>query len=158
MAKFGIEFSEDLFYGLAGTPSEKIVSLLLEQNGVSGNPTEIALQKELAFLDTLDQVRPIQPVVDIALRYRSTHALGVGSGSNRSVVEKILKQIGLSEIFQAVVAAEDTQRHKPEPDVFLEVAKRINVPPEKCCVFEDADLGIESARRGGMEVFDIRTI
>jgi beta-phosphoglucomutase family hydrolase len=158
MRAWGIEFSEDYFYALAGTPTVHIVQRLLNENGVAGNAAEIAHQKEQAFIDVLHEVQPIQSIVEIARQFQSTHLMGVGSGSNRSVVQQILQQIGLGDFFPVVVAAEDTLRHKPEPDVFLEVANRIGVPPHRCCVFEDADLGIEAARRGGMQVFDIRTI
>jgi len=56
-----------------------------------------------------------------------------------------------------IVGAEDTELHKPHPDVFLEAARRIEIAPERCRVYEDADLGIEAAGRAGMECFDVRT-
>ncbi|MCL4165824.1 UNVERIFIED_CONTAM: hypothetical protein GTU68_061728 [Idotea baltica] len=84
--------------------------------------------------------------------------MGVGSGSGREVVLQILEHIGLAGFFDAIVGAEDTKLHKPEPDVFLEVARRIGVEPSGCEVFEDADLGVEAARRAGMAVFDVRTV
>jgi HAD superfamily hydrolase (TIGR01509 family) len=55
-----------------------------------------------------------------------------------------------------MVTAEDTQRHKPEPDVFLEAARRLAVPPAACAVFEDTELGLEAARRAGMLGLDVR--
>lgn len=158
MSRYGIHFGEDQFLALAGTPSVKIVQILLNQHGIAGDPQLIAHEKEQGFLQCLDQVQPIEPIVEIARRHRATHPMGVGSGSNRSVVIRILEKIGLADFFDAIVGAEDTVRHKPEPDVFLEVAKRIKVPPTECCVFEDADLGIEAAKRGGMTWFDIRTV
>jgi HAD superfamily hydrolase (TIGR01509 family) len=84
--------------------------------------------------------------------------MGVGSGSNRDVVLQVLKHIGLDGFFDAVVGAEDTDNHKPEPDVFLEVARLIKVQPHQCRVYEDADLGIEAARRAGMTWFDVRSV
>jgi len=57
-----------------------------------------------------------------------------------------------------VVTAEDTARHKPEPDVFLEAARRLGVQPEACTVYEDTDLGLEAARRAGMAFVDIRPL
>jgi beta-phosphoglucomutase family hydrolase len=158
MSGYGIDFSEQQFYGLAGTPTLKIVELLLSEQGIEADPRQIALEKEQSFLERLDQVQPIEPVVELARRFRATHPMGVGSGSNYSVVLRILEQIGLGDFFDAIVAAEDTSRHKPEPDVFLEVARRIGVDPARCCVFEDADLGIEAAQRGGMGWFDIRQV
>jgi len=158
MSQYGIDFTEDQFYQLAGTPTVKIVQLLLDQHGVAEDCQRIAVEKEQGFLQQLDQVQPIEPIVNLARRFRDSHRMGVGSGSNYEVVVRILEQIGLHDFFDTIVAAEDTPRHKPEPDVFLEVAQRIEVAPARCCVFEDADLGIEAAQRGGMAWYDIRQV
>jgi len=69
-----------------------------------------------------------------------------------------LATLGITDWFGAVVAAEDTVRHKPEPDVFLEAARRLGVAPSCCTVYEDTDLGLESARRAGMRGVDVRPI
>lgn len=156
--RHGIDFSEDRFYAMAGQPTANIIRTLLAEHGIEGDANAIAAEKESAFLENLDEVQPVKPIVEIAQQYRSTHRMGVGSGSNLDVVIKILNQIGLAEFFDCVVGSEDTSRHKPEPDVFLEVARRIEIDPLKCCVFEDADLGVEAAKRAGMACFDIRTV
>lgn len=153
-----VEFSEDRFYAMAGQPTVHIVRVLLEEQGVSGDPKTIAVEKEAAFLNVLPQVEPIEPIVSIARKYRETKKMGVGSGSNHAVVLQVLEHIGLTDFFDAIVGAEATERHKPEPDVFLEVARQIGVEPTKCRVYEDADLGIEAAHRAGMTCFDIRQI
>jgi HAD superfamily hydrolase (TIGR01509 family) len=69
-----------------------------------------------------------------------------------------LRQIGVLEWFPVIVGAEDTVKHKPEPDVFLEAARRLQVAPDDCTVYEDTDLGIEAARRAGMRWIDVRTM
>lgn len=154
----GIEFSEDRFYAMAGQPTVKIVQILLDEHGIAGDAAAIAKEKELAFLKNLSQVAPIQPVVDIARAFHGQKRMGVGSGSNRQVVLDLLQHMDIHHLFSGIVGAEDTERHKPEPDVFLEVARRIGASPEKCIVFEDADLGIESAQRAGMACFDVRHV
>ena len=158
MNRHGIEFDENRFYSLAGQPTVSIVQRLLAEQSITGNAIAIAAEKETAFLQVLPQVQPIEPVVEIARRYRDSHPMGVGSGSNRDVVLQVLKHIGMEGFFDAVVGAEDTSNHKPEPDVFLEVARLIQIPPERCRVYEDADLGIEAARRAGMSWFDVRDV
>ena len=158
LEKHDLQFDENRFYSMAGQPTVSIIRKLLDEQSRTGDAEVIAKQKELAFLDVLPQVQPINPIVEIARRYRDTNRMGVGSGSGRDVVLKILKHIGLDGFFDAVVGAEDTPHHKPEPDVFLEVAKRIDVAPDQCRVYEDADLGIEAAQRAGMTWFDVRTI
>jgi HAD superfamily hydrolase (TIGR01509 family) len=84
--------------------------------------------------------------------------MAVASGGQRRIVERTLRQIGVYDWFGALVTAEDTVLHKPEPDLFLEAARRLGVPPEVCIVYEDADLGIEAARRAGMRWVDVRSI
>ena len=156
LGEYQVSFPEETFYAMAGQPTVSIIEQLLAQQRRTGDPQQMAREKEQAFLKSLDQVKPLHRVVEIAREYRSTHPMGVGSGSNRDVVLKTLDVIGLADFFDGVVGAEDTEKHKPEPDVFLEVARRIQVEPTRCLVFEDADLGIESALRAGMACVDIR--
>ena len=66
--------------------------------------------------------------------------------------------VGLAELFETVVGSGDVARHKPAPDVYLEAAQRLGVDPGRCIAFDDADGGLESARRAGMAVVDVRTI
>jgi HAD superfamily hydrolase (TIGR01509 family) len=84
--------------------------------------------------------------------------MAVASGGIRSVVIDQLLKIELHSLFDAIVAAEDTARHKPEPDVFLEAARRLQVTPTRCLVFEDTDIGITAARRAGMGYCDVRSM
>jgi HAD superfamily hydrolase (TIGR01549 family) len=115
-------------------------------------------QKEAAFMEKLDEIRPIEKVVEVARRGRGVTPMAVASGGHRHMVELTLRQIGILDWFPVVVAAEDTARHKPEPDVFLEAARRLGVGPAECTVYEDTDLGVEAARRAGMRWVDVRTM
>jgi len=58
--------------------------------------------------------------------------------------------IGVSELFDVVVTADDVRRSKPDPELFLLAAQRMGVPPEACCVLEDSELGIQAAETAGM--------
>lgn len=156
--QYNLPFDEDRFYAMAGQPTVQIVEKLLKEQGINDDAKRISLEKEQAFLDVLDDVEPIEAIVEIARQHHGKLPMGVGSGSRRDVVHKILKIIGLSEVFDCVVGAEDTEKHKPEPDVFLEVARLLKVQPEHCRVYEDADLGVEAARRANMECFDVRDV
>ncbi len=77
---------------------------------------------------------------------------GVGTSSERFRTDLILEKLKLRRYFSEVVTANDVSKHKPEPDIFLEVAKRLAVPAQRCLVIEDAASGIEAAKRGGMKV------
>ncbi len=156
MARHGIEFGEERFYALGGVPSDKIVALLAAEAGLTLDAALVAEEKEQAFLETLHLLKPIAAVVEIARLHRGQKKMAVASGGMRYIVERQLAQIGVSDWFDTIVAAEDTARHKPEPDVFLEAARRLGVAPQHCEVYEDSDLGIEAARRAGMRWVDVR--
>ncbi|QDU87870.1 Fructose-1-phosphate phosphatase YqaB [Pirellulimonas nuda] len=151
-----VAFSLERFYSLAGMPSDRIIGLMSEESGVPLNPEELSVEKEENFLRLLDQVPPVAKVVELARREKGLRKLAVASGGFRWVIDRQLAHIGLSDWFDAIVTAEDTELHKPHPDVFLEAARQMGVAPENCVVFEDAELGLEAARRAGMAAIDVR--
>lgn len=82
--------------------------------------------------------------------YTAGVPLAVASGSSLRTIEAVLKCVGLTDRFAAVVSAEEVACGKPEPDVFLEAARRLDAEPGWCVVVEDAPPGAEAAHRAGM--------
>ena len=70
----------------------------------------------------------------------------------------MLHHLGIEQFFQAVVTSEDVARQKPAPDIFLEAARRLGVPPQFCRAYEDTDLGLQAIRAAGMEAVDVRPL
>jgi beta-phosphoglucomutase-like phosphatase (HAD superfamily) len=158
LRRYGLEFPEDRFYAMGGVPTDKIIRILCEEQGICGDVAKIAAEKEAAFLLTLARVIPNEPVCSIARDHYGKLPMAVASGGIRAVVVDQLNAIGMHGYFEAVIAAEDTGRHKPEPDVFLEAARRLGVAPQRCLVFEDTDIGILAAQRAGRDHVDVRTL
>jgi len=157
MQRHGISFPEDRFYSLGGVPSDRIIRMLANEQGILLDAVAVAHEKEQAFLDRIDLLVPIEAVVQVARQNRGVKPIAVASGGFRPIIERQLEQIAMHDWFDAIVTAEDTTNHKPEPDVFLEAARRMGMAAEHCIVFEDADLGVEAARRAGMQCIDVRT-
>jgi HAD superfamily hydrolase (TIGR01509 family) len=158
LAPYGLVFSEEKFYSWGGIPSHRIVTRLAAEQQREVPAELVAREKEAAFLRYLDAIQPVPAVVEIARRHRGQLPMAVASGGFRPVITRILTQLGILAWFDAMVTAEDTERHKPEPDVFLEAARRLHVPPRACAVYEDTDLGLEAARRAGMKAIDVRPL
>lgn len=153
----GIPFPEDRFYGLGGMPTDRIIALLAADAGVVVDDIAgMTLDKEARYLELLAEVEAVAAVRAVAERHRGRLPMAVASGGERYVVELTLRSIGVLDWFDTVVGAEDTERHKPEPDVFLEAARRLRVEPGRCVVFEDTEFGLEAARRAGMLGVDVR--
>lgn len=77
-------------------------------------------------------------------------AQAIASSAPRANIDVVLEVLGLTEDFQSVVAAEDVTKGKPDPQVFLTAAARLDTPSSRCIVVEDAAPGVEAARRAGM--------
>ena len=79
----------------------------------------------------------------------------IASSAPRANVDVMLCALGVAHYFDAIVSAEDVTAGKPDPQVFLEAAARVGVPPAGCVVVEDAAAGIEAARRAGMRAIGV---
>ena len=158
LGEYGVEFPEALFYEMAGIPTARIVEILNERHGHRMRVQETADYKEELYVKLIDRVRPIEPVVAVIERYAGRMPMAVATGGTRAICTKTLAALDLLRHFDAnvIVTADDVRHGKPAPDIFVEAARRIGVPPERCVAFEDADLGVQSATGAGMRVVDVR--
>jgi beta-phosphoglucomutase-like phosphatase (HAD superfamily) len=156
MREHGIEFEEDHFYRLGGMPTHRIIELLSDQNGVQVDPRVAGPQKEAAFEDLIDELTGKADVIAAVTALHGRMPLAVASGGFFPAISGQLRRLEIVSMFDAIVTAEDTERHKPEPDVFLEAARRLGVPPTRCLVWEDSPLGFQAASAAGMDCVDVR--
>jgi len=156
LAPAGVSFSDQLFYDLGGVPTAQIVRILNQRFGHALDVDATAAAKEARYEALLPLAPPVARVVALVREYRGRCRVAVASGGIRRLVEKTIAGLGLDGCFDAVCTAEDVEHGKPSPDLFLLAARRLGIPPEECVVFEDSDLGLEAARRAGMQGVDIR--
>src|SRR5258706_15897518 len=155
LGEYGVEFAEALFYEMAGIPSRQIVEILNERHGHDLPVQATADHKEDLYVRLIPRVRPIDPVVRLIEQYAGRLPMAVATGGTRAICTKTLTALDLMRYFQHIVTADDVKNGKPAPDIFLEAARRIGVPPTKCAAFEDADLGVPAAPDAGMNVIDV---
>jgi HAD superfamily hydrolase (TIGR01509 family) len=75
--------------------------------------------------------------------------LGLATSSSRTTVERHLGRAGLLDRFQAVATRDDVRHGKPQPDVYIEAARRLRVPPRHCIALEDSNTGLTAAHAAG---------
>lgn len=97
----------------------------------------------------------IDGAVEAVRRIAARWPLGLASSSNRPLIDLALNEMGVDGLFRATVSSEEVERGKPAPDVYLEAARRLGVPPERIVAIEDSANGIRSARAAGMRVIAI---
>lgn len=98
-------------------------------------------------------MRGVQALLD-ALRMNGV-PLGVATSSPARWVTPWLERLAIRGHFGAVVTGDDVERRKPEPDVYLEVARRLGANPERTVAIEDSAPGIAAARAAGMKTVAI---
>jgi len=152
----GIQFSEERFYALGGVSSTKIFQMLLEEQGLAGDPVALSKQKEDCFLPFAPRVEAIEPVLEIVKDHRGKLPMAVATGGKRVNCTAVLESVGIFDWFDAIVTSEDVENQKPAPDIFLQAASRVGIPPAECRAYEDTDLGMQAIRSAGMEAIDIR--
>ncbi|MCW5551547.1 MAG: HAD-IA family hydrolase [Verrucomicrobiae bacterium] len=155
-ARHRFHFPEDRFYSLGGVPSRDILQMLSREQGVPLDHLAVAHEKEAEYLPLVAQVEPINAVVGIARENFGKVPMAVATGGTRKIIEQVLNHLGIHHLFQTIVTSEDVTRQKPAPDIFLEAARRIGVPPQFCRAYEDTDLGMQAIRAAGMDAVDVR--
>lgn len=145
-------FGEDVFYAMGGRPTHDIVKDLNGEHGLHLDPDAIRLAKREHFLNHLDKIALYDEVADFLKAYAGKVPIGVATGSSRLGAERTLQAVGLSDLIDEVVTADEVKCGKPAPDVYLETALRMEVAPGRCVAFEDAPAGIMAAQSAGMRV------
>lgn len=82
---------------------------------------------------------------------------GIGSNAERANIDFTLRRAGLDQSFHAVMDGNQVEHPKPAPDIYLALAKTLQVAPADCIVFEDSMTGVTAAREAGMRVVGVDT-
>lgn len=151
LAAHGCPFPEAQFYATAGQPSADLIRALAAQHQLPLVTADIEHAKEALYLELLPQLRVIASVAAVIERAHGAVPFAVVSGGPRDVVTRTLTTLGVLDRFDAIVCSEDYAHGKPSPEPFLVAAARLAVPAAECLVFEDAELGIQSAVAAGMQ-------
>lgn len=159
-AELGRALPEGHFIKGFGRKNEFIIPEILNWTQDAEEIRRISLRKEELYREVVRE-RGLQALPGVKAWLQKLLKAGVrcaiGSSTHRANLDLSLELIGLRSFFEAIVTAEDVQLGKPDPQVFLMVAHRLGMPPERCVVFEDAHVGIAAARAGGMRVIGVAT-
>ena len=150
-------FKEDVFYAMGGRPTKDIVVEINDEYGLKLDPEAVAFAKREAFLRKLGSLELIDEVAEFAESLRGKIPMAIATGGTRLVIEKTLQAVGVSDLFEEVVTADDVPVGKPAPDIFLKAAQLLGVSPLKCLVLEDAPAGVMAAQLAGMQVICVPT-
>jgi HAD superfamily hydrolase (TIGR01509 family) len=156
VAERGGTWRDDATRAMMGMSAPEWSRYLRDELGVDLDPPAIskAVVEKLARL--YREQLPLLPggraaVVSASERW----PLGLASSANREIIDLVLELASLEDSFAATVSSEEVAHGKPAPDVYLEVARRLDVAPTTCAAIEDSTNGLRSAAAAGMTVIAI---
>jgi HAD superfamily hydrolase (TIGR01509 family) len=150
LGEWNCAFSEDTFYAWGGLPVAEVISRLNVEHGLKMPVAAVEVRKENLYYDNISRLQVVPEVVEHIEAMYGKIPFAVVSGSTRESVVKSLDAVGLLDKFDTLVCAGDYAKSKPDPEPFLLAAPRLGVAPAACLVFEDTDMGIQSATAAGM--------
>ncbi len=154
--KYNFTFDPNILHEMTGRPTIEFAERVVKQYGLSEKPETLVKLKQEMFWKMAHFLKPVDEVVSIVKASYGRIPMAVGTGAGRKSAEIQLNELDIKKYFDAIVTADDVVTHKPEPETFLKCAQLIGIEPKYCQVFEDGDLGIAAAIKGGMMVTDVR--
>lgn len=151
-AELGLELPDGWFHQTFGRANYDIIPSLLGRDADDAEIWRLSDRKEELYRElAAEKLTLMDGALDlIQTLHDDGWRIAIGSSTPRANLDFCLPLLGLSSLLGAYVGMEDVKRHKPQPDTFLECARRLGVPPARSLVFEDAPAGVEAAVRGGM--------
>lgn len=158
--ELGRDFSRAEFAATFGRRNPDIFAALFGDRLSAAEAAEWSDRKEEQYRAAARRGVELLPGVRALLE--DLHRIGfrqaIGSSAPRANLELILRLTGIERFFGAVIGMEETQRGKPDPQVFQVAAERLGVAPARCVVLEDAVAGVQAARAAGMKCVAVRAV
>ncbi|MFC9969558.1 HAD family hydrolase [Spirillospora sp. NPDC127200] len=154
----GAPYDEALIASFAGRRGREALADLLHL--FPGRGVEELFQQALTYENDPDlpAVRPVPGAVELV---RALHAAGVPvavvTSGMRGYASGLLDALGVHDLLELVVTADDVTVGKPDPEGFLAAARGLAVPPERMVAFEDAPAGVAAVKAAGMTCVGITT-
>jgi beta-phosphoglucomutase len=154
----GHELTRERFSSTFGRRNQAVLRDLLGPDIPESEMTRIETTKEARYRELVRTggIEPLPGVVDWLTRLRDAGwRQAIASSAPRLNIDTILETLGLAPMIDGIAGSEDVTRGKPDPQIFLVAAAKLEVPPPRCVVVEDAHAGVEAARQAGMRCIGV---
>ena len=152
LAEAGVTMTHEQFWETFGQRNEEILRRFLGPDAEPALLARVADRKERAYRELAAERAALAPGAEAWLQEAARRGIrhAIASSTPRENVEVVLGRLGIRDRFAAVCAAEDVERGKPAPDIFLAAARALGCTPADCLVVEDAPAGVAAAKAADM--------
>lgn len=144
---------------LDGRRNSEIFPILFKRDVARNEWRQYEEEKEGLYRElSRGRLTPMPGLRELIQRLKDDNiAIALATSAPQPNVTHTLSELGLADAFAIIVRGDQVPQGKPAPDVFLEAARQLSVPPAQCLVFEDAPMGVAAAQAAGMRVVALTT-
>lgn len=159
LAGFGISYTTEMAHAMFGRHNDELIQEYFGHHLTAEEIRRLGHEKEKLYRQLLASWNQdfLVPGVLEFLQWLQGYPLAVASNAEAENVRFILQHSGLQPFFQVVVFADQGLRPKPAPDIYLQVARALDVPPCQLIVFEDSPTGVAAAKAAGARTVGVLT-
>ncbi|MDB1971130.1 HAD family hydrolase [Clostridium tertium] len=151
--EFNIDFDLNLLYKLLGTNHESVRNTLHNEFENKINVDNYIMERNNIYLSKIvnGEVEKKKGIEEL-LKYLTDKNIkkAVATSSNREIAYKLLKDAGIYDYYDYILCGDEVKKSKPNPEVFLRVAEKLDIPANQCMVLEDSEAGTIAASRARM--------
>lgn len=151
--EFNIDFDLNLLYKLLGTNHESVRNTLHNEFENKINVDNYIMERNNIYLSKImnGEVEKKKGIEEL-LKYLTDKNIkkAVATSSNREIAYKLLKDVGIYDYYDYILCGDEVKKSKPNPEVFLRVAEKLDIPANQCMVLEDSEAGTIAASRAKM--------
>lgn len=152
LEEFGGKITEKEHAQFIGTTDYHMWSNLKDRFNLKPSVDDLIKMKKKRFIENIDKVELVDGFYDFMLKlYDENYLLALASSNNREAVDAVMNMFNLDKYFKCSISGEEVTKGKPDPEIFLKAAKKLNVDPKDCLVIEDAAAGVKAAKSAGMK-------
>ena len=151
-ARYGKKYTERHEQEFLGVRAREEIAILKRRWKLAPTIEVLMAQRRQILGRLINQVELMSGAVELLQWLAEINLpLGLGTSSEAEYVNRILENLGIKNYFKVIVTGDDVVRGKPDPEVYLKVARGLGVAPKECVVIEDAPNGAAAARAAGMQ-------
>lgn len=151
------EIPTELLISYGGLPSAEIVRRLNAKYGATADVEQVSREKaEIYINECMPQVEPFPEICAILKDlYAAGKRIAIATSSHQKETRYLLTKTKVLPYVHAVITGDMVTRGKPNPDIYLLAAKSLNLPVEKCLIFEDTVVGMAGAKNANIDVVKV---
>jgi len=152
LAEVGVPMDMPEYYSMAGMTGREQIRHFAAKVGKTVDADTVYYRKRDLYMKHVHRATPIPENITLLRVLRAAgHRAAIASGGSRASILPVMERYEIHA--DALVTGDEVQRGKPEPDIFLIAARRLEAAPADCTVIEDSDVGVEAALCAGMKAF-----